>query len=260
MLSSILGLSSCEEVVEVDLEQSAERLVINANIFHIKGIPSSFQIITLSLTAPFFDNEVPPATGAIVIVRDDHGNIFPFEEEEPGLYQNEDFTPLPDIDYFLEINYREEVYSATETFIPVVDLEYVEQNNEGGFFGEDIELQAFYTDPPERGNYYYFRFLHDELSLQIYDDEFINGNQTFAFYSNEDLQRGDIVTFEIQGISRRFYEYMFILRSQAGSGGGPFQTQPTTVRGNVINTTNPENFPFGYFRLSEVDRIHYTVQ
>jgi hypothetical protein len=32
----------------------------------------------------------------------------------------------------------------------------VEQNNEGGFTGEDIELKAFYTDPANIENYYFF--------------------------------------------------------------------------------------------------------
>ena len=54
---------------------------------------------------------------------------------------------------------------------------------------------------------------------------------------------------------------MFILLQQnAADGGGPFETQPATVRGNCINDTNPENFPLGYFRLSEVAELIYTVE
>ena len=29
------------------------------------------------------------------------------------------------------------------------------------------------------------------------------------------------------------------------------------VKGNIINQTNPENYPFGYFRLSEIDSTTY---
>lgn len=96
--------------------------------------------------------------------------------------------------------------------------------------------------------------------MQISEDELVNGNLTFGYFANEDIKSGDQVNFELQGISQRFYEYMFILRSQAGTGGGPFQTQPTTVKGNIINSTNPENFPFGYFRLSQVDQLSYTIE
>jgi hypothetical protein len=54
---------------------------------------------------------------------------------------------------------------------------------------------------------------------------------------------------------------MFILLQQGSDdGGGPFETQPATVRGNCINITNPNNYPFGYFRLSEVDEVIYTIE
>lgn len=260
ILSIFISLTGCEEVVDVDLEESSPRLVIEASLYKIKSIPDTPQYIGLSTTAPFFDEEIPPATGAEIKVTDSEGQVYFFEEIDPGLYRNEDLEPGSGISYHLEINYENNIYEATETFIEVADLESIEQNNNGGFDGDDVELRAFYTDPPEEGNHYLFRFLYEELSLQIYDDEFINGNRTFAVFTNEDLKEGDRVSFEIQGISKRYYEYLFILRSQAGSGGGPFQTQPTTVKGNIVNTTDPQNFPLGFFRVSEVDRIHYTVE
>ena len=54
---------------------------------------------------------------------------------------------------------------------------------------------------------------------------------------------------------------MFTLLQQGSEdNNGPFETQPATLRGNCINQTNQENFPFGYFRLSEVDEVIYTIQ
>jgi hypothetical protein len=43
-------------------------------------------------------------------------------------------------------------------------------------------------------------------------------------------------------------------------GVGPFSTPPATLRGNIVNLTNEENFCLGFFRLSEIDRLDYTVQ
>ncbi|UJH91168.1 DUF4249 domain-containing protein [Antarcticibacterium sp. 1MA-6-2] len=260
IICTLFIIAGCEEVVDIDLEESTPKLVIEASLLKVKSIPDTPHYIILTKTAPFFEEEIPPATEAEVKVTDSDGQVYIFEEIDPGLYRNEVLEAEPGKSYHLQINYLNETYEATSTYTPVADLEYVEQNNEGGFNGDDIELRAFYTDPPEIGNYYLFRFLYDELSLQIYEDEFINGNRSFAVFTNEDLKEGDRVSFEIQGISRRYYEYLFILRSQAGSGGGPFQTQPTVVRGNIVNTTNPANFPLGFFRVSEVDRLHYTVE
>jgi hypothetical protein len=52
-----------------------------------------------------------------------------------------------------------------------------------------------------------------------------------------------------------------VLISIAGStGGSPFQSPPATVRGNIINTTSPNNFPLGYFSISEADTKIYTIE
>ena len=54
---------------------------------------------------------------------------------------------------------------------------------------------------------------------------------------------------------------MSVLVSIAGNnGGGPFQSPPATVRGNIINTTNAANYPLGYFSLSEFDVLYYSVE
>lgn len=261
LLLILVGLYSCEEVVDVALQESEPRLVVEASIIWKKETTGNFQIIKLSTTSPFFEESTPPAEGAEVSVISENGTLYVFEEVEPGIYINYIFEPELNKSYDLEIIYKDEVYTATESLMPVSSLEYVEQSTGGGFGGDNIELKAYYFDPPDVENYYFFRFFYEDLSIQISSDEFTDGNLTFAYFSNEDLVPGEDIDFEIQGISKRFYEYMFILRSQAGTnGGGPFQTQPTTVRGNIVNTTNPENFAFGYFRLSETDLLTYTIQ
>lgn len=261
LLFIISGLYSCEEVIQVDLEESEPKLVIEASIIWRKNTSGNIQHIRLTTTAPYFDNQAPPAIGGSVAIFSENGTGFEFQEVEPGIFINKQFEPEFDKIYNLEIEYKGEIYRATETFIPVVPLENIEQTNSGGFSGENIELKAYFTDPENIKNYYLVKFFYVDLSLQIYDDKFTDGNRTFAYFSNEDIASGEEVGFEIHGISRRFYEYLFILRSQAGTNsGGPFQTQPTTVRGNIINSTNPDNFSFGYFRLSETDFLNYTIQ
>ncbi len=254
-------LYSCEEVVEVDLQESKPRLVVEASIIWEKGNSGNTQIITLTTTSSYFASAISPAKDAMVEVISSTGDTFNFNEIEPGIYVNTNFLPEINMEYRLTIRYKNEMYTAKEIMIPVVELENVEQTLNGGFSGNDIELKAYFNDPAEISNYYLFKFIFDDLSVQIYDDEFTNGNRTFAYFSNKDLTIGDEVRFEIQGISESFYEYLYILSSQAGeNNGGPFQTQPTTVRGNIINETNEGNFAFGYFRLSQSNKLDYKIQ
>lgn len=256
----LMILVSCEDVIEPDLEESEPRLVVEASLVWDVDRTENPQYISLTTTAPYFSDEVPAAEGAEVFVYGPGGSMYPFEEVEPGLFRNDGFPPESGADYELQIFYNGAEYRATERLVPTVELEYIEQINDGGFIGDEIELRAFYTDPPDIENYYLFQFYHDGLSLQLGNDDFTDGNQTYARYSDEDLEPGDIVSIYIQGLSESFYRYMNLLLSQTGDRGGPFQTQPTTVRGNVVNITNPDNFAFGYFRLSGSNMLSYEVQ
>lgn len=260
-LAIISSLYACEDVVEVDLDEIDSRLVVEASILWQKGTDGKQQFIKLTQTTGFFEDDIPAAEGASVMISTEDGTEIKFEEIKPGIYNTDEFQPELNAEYELEIIYNAEIYRATEKLLPVASIEFVEQNNSGGFGGDNIEVKAYYTDPPDEDNYYLAKFLYEDLSLQIYDDEFTDGNLTFAYFTSDNLFSGDEVQFELQGISRRFYEYLFILRSQSGtSGGGPFQTQPTTVRGNLMNVTDPDNFAFGYFRLSETDFLDYIIE
>ncbi len=256
---------SCEDVIEVDLNEGQTRLVIDASINWLKNTTGNEQSIRLSLTAPFFNEDVQPANGAIVSISDLNGNTFNFiEDGNTGTYSNSNFIPVIDGIYTLSIVYNNELYTATETLKSVTPIDFIEQKDDGGFLGEDIELKAFYTDPANIENFYFFEFVSDFSpipTLEVYEDRFTDGNQIFGFYSDEDLEPGNVITIRNHGVSERFYNFMFTLLQQGSEeGGGPFETQPATVRGNCINQTNSDNFPFGYFKLSEVDEVIYTVQ
>ncbi|WP_303318952.1 DUF4249 domain-containing protein [Flavivirga abyssicola] len=261
----LLSLVSCEDVVDVDLNNAEPRLVINASLSWIKGTDGRTQSIQLSLTAPFFDKVIPPATGASVTVTDSNNNTFIFNEiENSGVYINNNFLPVLNTDYNLTILYNNETYTATETLTPVVPIEFVEQKNDGGFAGDEIEIKAYYNDPSNIKNFYLFEFLivkKNSINLEVYDDEFTDGNQIFAFFSDEDLEAGDELRIISSGVSERNYEFLNILLQQTDDeSGDPFETQPATVRGNCVNQTNPNNYPLGYFRVSETSVFTYTIE
>lgn len=264
LLVSIITFS-CEEVIDVTLPTETPRLVIEASINWFKGTLGNEQRVTLSLTAPYFENQIPPANDALVSISDSNNNTYNFEEEaETGIYINTNFVPVINETYTLTIVYQGETYTASEVLKPVASIDYVEQNKNGGFSGNETEIKAFYTDPVDEENYYFFEFISAIPripSLEVYKDEFTNGNQIFGFYTEEELDTGDEVIIRNYGISSQFYNYIFILLQQSNQeGGGPFEPQPTSVRGNCINQTTPSNYPYGYFRASQVDELIYIVE
>lgn len=259
----LFTVTSCEEVIDLDLDESEPRLVIDASMLWYIGTPGNNQQIKLSETIGFYEEGIEPVIDAEVIINTGNGEEFIFAHQENGIYQNSNFIPEFDENYTLEISYNDELYTATSSFVPVAGIDYIEQNDEGGFTREDLEVEVFFTDPAGEDNFYLFSFSNittSKFSLEIYEDEFTDGNQVSSSYSNEDLAAENEIHITMEGISEPFYNYLFILRSQGGNnGGGPFQSQPATVKGNIVNQTKPENYPFGYFRLSEVDSTTYIV-
>ena len=256
---------SCEDIIDVDLNDAPPRLVVDASIKWFKNTPGNEQSIKLTISAPYFDEDVTPATGAQVSITNTSNVSFTFlEVGNTGIYITSNFIPIINETYTLTIIYQGDSYSGTETLKSVAPIDFVEQKDDGGFTGEETELKAFYTDPADEENYYFFEFISDIPaipSLAVYEDQYTNGNQIFGFYTEEDLTTDDVVIIRNHGVSREFYNFMFILLQQnSQSGGGPFETQPATVRGNCVNQTHPENFPFGYFRLSEVSELIYVVE
>ena len=258
-------LISCEDLIEVDLKTENPRLVIDASINWKKGTSGNQQIIKLTLTSPYFNNEINPANNAIVSITDQNNNTFNFiEEGNTGFYVCDNFNCSIGTIYILNISYQDEIYTAYETFKAVSSFDYVEQYEEAGFSGEDYEIKAYFTDPEDETNFYFFEFETDSLSipeLNVYEDRFTNGNQMFGYFSDEEVVQGNTITIRNYGVSESFYTYMFVLLQQNNSeGGGPFETQPATVRGNCVNQTNSNNYPLGFFRLSEVDEAIYTIE
>ena len=261
LLVLFLGIfAACEDVVEVDLSESEPKLVIEASINLLED-GSSVANVILTRTAPFFDQTVPFVANASVKITDENGIVYPFLYTENGIYQG-DITPQPEVMYTLEVIDNGEIYTATEQLVSGPTLEYVEQNDNGGFNGDEIELKAYFTDPSTEANYYFFEGLSTRGDVRdAFYDEFFNGNQIFGFYSVEDLEQGDEVVFNLYGVDAQFYNFMYVLLQQStDQSGGPFETQPATVRGNIINETRSENFPLGYFRISEISTLTYTVE
>jgi len=252
---------SCEDAIDVDLNDSEPKLVIEATVTALVD-GSSNATVRLTTTAPFFDTQIPFVDSASVLISSSDGQSYPFTYTDEGLYVNTDLNPSFGISYTLQVIYQGETYTATTTLISAVPLEFVEQRNDGGISGEDIELKAFFTDPAGVENYYFFEGLSTKGNVfDAYDDRFFDGNPIFGFYLIEDIEPGDTVLFNLHGVDEQFFNFMITLLQQSTDlSDGPFETQPATVRGNIINTTNSDNFPLGYFRISELFSLEYIVQ
>ncbi len=265
VLLSVLVCAGCQQVIDVDLNTAAPRLVIEASLNWEKGTTGNLQTIKITTTAGYYDKTIPSVSGATVFVTNSKNDIFDFlpsPSSEAGIYTCNTFVPEIGETYQLTVIHNGETYNAQEKLIATPEIRDVEQRNDLGLNSDEIGIRVNFIDFPNENNYYLFRFGSTVNAFPEYetiDAQFTDGNVTSWLYSNKNLKKGSKMNFTLYGISETYYNYISIVLSNS-RGGGAFQPLPTNVKGNITNQSNKQNYALGYFRLSEIDKADYTVQ
>ena len=243
--------TSCEDVIVLDLNTAEERLSIDARI-KMNPENSNPQVIALSLTGGFYDESIQWVTDAEVEILEVDNNItHPFFHDamNPGQYIL-DFTPNFDVNYRLIIHYNGETYeSSLEQLIPATPIDNLLQGDETLFEGDEIEVIVTFTDDGNREDFYVLDFGYNNFLAT--KDEFYQGNAFTFSYFYEDLEPGDTALVTIHGADETYFNFMSAVIEQTEEGGDPFKTTPTSVRGNIYNTSEISHYPMGYFSISE---------
>ncbi|WP_281763811.1 DUF4249 domain-containing protein [Neptunitalea lumnitzerae] len=268
-------VSSCTDVVDVELEDETPNLVIEGSldwsIDENGTLDGSEQTITLSMSTPYFSqDEVTNVTGASVVVTNDStGETYIFQDQNDGTYYTNTFEPVENQTFTLHVEYDGETYEGSDTFLPGSLIEYYGQSTMGGFDSDLIEINFYIQDDATLENFYLEKFYrHGDLlnSIETFSDEFVNGNLINDFYEISDdddddiepLQPGDVVDIYLYSITENYFNYMMILLNQSEATGNPFASIPVALQGNCKNISGGKD-AYGYFRTTQVHKITYTV-
>lgn len=261
-LFTLITLSSCEDVVDVDLDTGQSTIVIDAEILWQRGTEGSQQAIIISKMTDYYNQQVPKVTGANVVIENHKGDSFQFQDIGYGVYQCSNFIPELNTSYTLTVTVEGNVYTATETMKSVPEILEVVQTTEHGFSGEDeIEVQFTFQDPGDESNFYLSDFATNILfypEYELTDDDFFNGNIIKNEFSDEDLKVGDTVKITNRGISEQFYNYMNLILESTSAN--PFATPPGNIRGNILNENVDGENALGYFRLGQSDEFTHIIE
>ena len=259
---TVLLFSNCEKVVDIDVPTIEPKLIIDASfevLFNESPVKANV-VVKLKLSTDYFDDTIPTVSDAIVFLTNTADNaVINFSD----VNLNGNFTPIINfipknaIAYELTVIYKSEIYKGNATKVKSTQIDSAIQGDETLFSGKEIEVKVAFKDNADNENYYLFNFTNN-LFLPL-EDRFFNGtNYNFSFfYQEEEIEVPTNVTVTMSGITKDYFTYFRILQNQSGtSGGGPFQSVPSSLLGNIINTTNEANFPLGYFHISETDTIN----
>ena len=260
--SFFILLTSCEDVIQVDLDKAAPRLVIDAGIIWDTTNTGADQTITITQTRGYYENYTPTISNAVVQIRNKETNdVFDFTEKTPntGQYTCVNFIPVINNTYVLTVTYNNIIYTAEEKLIETPDISKITKSYTKQQFGDGeifTEVNIYFQDNPDQKNYYLFaakptyQFIYE---YRAFDDENSNGREMKGVFFNDKMKEGQDADLSLLGISLNYYEYLNILLNVSQSSGNPFGTPPSqSTLGNIVNTSNDKNNPYGFFRLSQL--------
>jgi hypothetical protein len=246
LLIAALGLSSCEKVIEIDLNTPETQLVIEGNITD----QLTPQTIRISQSVPYTDSNVyPPVSGATVTVTNDQGQSWNFVETQPGRYISPRFKGEAFLTYSLRVNVNNVTYSAASTMPEAVKLDGL--GLKLFTFGDEQnkQVEVYYQDPNVKVNQYRFVMQVNGLPVKrifVENDRFTDGKQaTSTLFYNPDndsdkLKEGDEVKVEMQSVDKPIYTYWYAISQQTQNGPAAGVT-PANPPSNINNNA------LGYF-------------
>lgn len=248
-----LGLSSCEKVIDLNLNTADEQIVIEGNVTDEPGP----YLVKLTKSVNFDQsNSFPPVTSAFITIHDDAGNIDTLSETTAGNYYTHSLVGTTGRTYSLDIKLTDgRTFSSTSKLPQVVTLDsaWVEAINFGGTLKKNVFPK--YKDPIGLGNYYRLKiYVNGEKSKNIYvqDDTFSDDLVIIQPLIDPDskIVTGDSVVIELNCNDEAMNRYWFSLdQTNQGQSATP---------ANPVNNINGK--ALGYFSAHTVSRFGFTAQ
>ena len=257
-------LFSCTEKIELDLDTSSVRLVVEGNLTDLPG-PHRVRIAT---TAPYCAEGLLPVVADAEVTINDGDTTVILTEQEPGDY----YTPVgfvgePGKTYTLEIRLNEEIagtkdYTAIAMMPLKIPTDSCNVKYEPDMYKGLWQIRWYAQDPPGENAYLFRAYRNGEPvtdSLSRWgavDDQFFDGNYTMGigvlyFFKNRNqyIYEGDSITLEVCNITEEYQHFVMYLKEEVQSNNPLFSPPAANVPGNISNGG------LGYFAVYPVQYV-----
>jgi hypothetical protein len=240
-------LTSCEKVIDINLNDAEKKYVVEGSITDQAGQCR----VTITQTKNFNENNTfPVVSGAAVSITDNStGTITQLSESSPGVYTHASLAGVTGKTYTLTVNINGELFTASSTIPQLVNIDTIYVSNDTWFSGDAIKLANIeYNDPAGTANQYRFvRYRNGVKTKNIFinNDDLSDGRRTATKLfvdddSEEDqLVSGDVVRIDMLCIDAAVYKYWYSLEQSA--------TGETTSAAPANPVTNITGGALGYF-------------
>lgn len=211
ILALSMGFYSCEDVITLDLESSAQRHVIEAKI----DLGDSSCLVKISKTADFYDaNEFDKVEDASINLNLSNGNSYSLTEIENGVYQVENISINPADSAFLSISLTSgELYNAATQCPRPVTLDSLEFDAANSPLGSETvyRMRMNFTDPQGVGEYYSLKVWRNgalDAGYTLVDDEERDGETVSAPYlGGFPFDEQDSIIVQLISTDQAYYDY-----------------------------------------------------
>ena len=270
-IAGIFFLTSCEDVIQVKLDEGDPMVTIDAFINDMR----SQQKVRLTYTDSYFSQKPnQPISGATVILKDlSTGMDYAFSDNNNGDYV---LTPTDTFrighEYELTVTHQGIVFKSSSRMNRTTGIDtLVSEFNEGGGIGNaeaGYKFAFLGFDPPgDTIDYYWIKSYRNGVFFNKGGDINICANAAygegadgFPFITpiaesitpfGEVFQKFDVCRVEIHSINLETFNFLNQVFTQT-TNSGLFATSPENVKTNIKNITNDKVKVVGWFCMSAV--------
>jgi Domain of unknown function (DUF4249) len=256
LLLSMLLVTACKKVIDIDLKSATAQIVIEGNITDAPGAYAVLISKTVNFSA---NNTYPPVTDAYVTITDSTSHITDtLTQVDPGVYVTGQIMGFSNHTYYLNVYEGNKVYSASSTMPIRVDLDSISFAENIGFNNkEEINAIVNFPDPAGITNYYSFtESVNNRLipNIFVFEDRLSDGRYIeYPLYNDSSyLNPGDTLQLTMNCVDENTYNYFNTLINV--TGGNNFQA---VTPANPV--TNLSNGALGYFSAHTTQRASILV-
>lgn len=256
LVIAIFVLSSCEKVIDVDLNSADPQMVLEANL----PANSDSLWISITQTADYFSNDPNPVVdGANIEFTDGDGNTTLANAMGNGRYLVHGINAKVANAYSIKADVQGQITEAESYMPPTVLLDSVtfEYFPPNDFSDGTYAINLAFQDPPDTINYYQIVIRVNgqvEGNITVFDDKFYQGAYLDIPLFGYDIEQGDLVEVELQSIDANVYEYFVTLASIVS------QTGPPGIAPGNPTTNLKGDIQLGYFGTYSYSSILDTIQ
>ncbi len=252
-LAAALLLVSCEKVIDINLNESEPRLVVEGAV----TLDNGPFYVHLTTSGDFFTGDgITPVSDASGYISTSFGETDSLVNMGNGVYRTSGLAAIPNSLYTLHLNYNNKLYTASDSLPPQVLIDSVNYSlsefGNSGRPGEDdgydvrYDFHCYFSDSPQRKNYYMLGIKVNGTAVEgrrgkyyLLSDEFFNGKQVAYPFFGVGAYPDDTISISLSAVGKATYDYFRTLNDAIGQGG--MGSTPYNPISNVNNNA------LGYF-------------